>query len=576
LAGMETSVSDRPFSDGTIRASVAGAGPIWTIGAILMATFIALPVLAVVWIALFPTVDIWGHLAATVLPGYIATTLMIMIGVGIGVAVIGTGTAWLVAMCRFPGHKLFAWLLILPMAMPAYVVAYTYTDLLEYAGPVQTVLRLAFGWENSSDYWFPAIRSNGGAITVLTLVLYPYVYLLARAAFIEQSVCALEVSRTLGRTPMEGFISVALPLARPAIVVGVMLALMETLNDFGTVDYFAVRTLTAGVFDVWFGMGNPGGAAQIALVLLGFVILVIWLERLSRRRQRFHGTTTRHKSSASFRLGGWRAGLAVICCAVPITLGFVVPAVVLVIYATRRLAVSGLGDQSTADYFTHSGNSVLLASSTAAVTLVIGIFLAYAQRLQPTALVRATVRWANVGYALPGIAIAIGVLLPIGAFDNAVDAFMRRSFGISTGLLISGSVGALMIAYVVRFLAVSLGAAESGLGKVTPNVDMAARTLGQGPLATLFRVHLPLIRGSVLTGAVLVFVDTMKELPATLILRPFNFDTLATFVYQYASDELLEECSLAALTIVVAGIVPVILLNHMVSANRYKDRSPTG
>jgi iron(III) transport system permease protein len=566
LARMETTVSDRPFSEGPLRASVAGAGPVWTIGAILTATFIALPVLAVVWIALFPSENIWGHLAATVLPGYIATTLMIMIGVGIGVAVIGTGTAWLVAMCRFPGQKLFAWLLILPMAMPAYVVAYTYTDLLEYAGPVQTALREAF----------PTIRSDGGAITVLSLVLYPYVYLLARAAFLEQSVCALEVSRTLGRTPMEGFVSVALPLARPAIVVGVMLALMETLNDFGTVDYFAVRTLTAGVFDVWFSMGNPGGAAQIALVLLGFVILVIWLERLSRRRQRFHGTTTRHKSSPGFRLGGWRAGLAMICCAVPITLGFVVPAVVLVIYATRRLAVVGLGDQSTAAYLSHSGNSVLLASSAAAVTLVIGVFLAYAQRLRPTALVRGTVRWTNVGYALPGVAIAIGVLLPIGAFDNALDAFMRRSFGISTGLLISGSIGALMIAYVVRFLAVSLGAAESGLGKVTPNVDMAARTLGQGPLATLLRVHLPLIRGSVLTGAVLVFVDTMKELPATLILRPFNFDTLATFVYQYASDELLEECSLAALTIVVAGIVPVILLNNMVSANRDKDRPSAG
>jgi iron(III) transport system permease protein len=548
------------FGVETARASVAGARMIWPIGAVLTAALIAMPILAIIWIALFPTENAWTHLASTVLPGYIATTLVLMVGVGIGVAVVGTATAWLVSMCRFPGRGVFAWLLILPMAMPAYVIAYTYTDLMEYAGPVQTSLRAMFGWSNSREYWFPEIRGKGGAITMLTLVLYPYVYLLARAAFLEQSVCALEVSRTLGRTPRESFFAVALPLARPAIVVGVMLALMETLNDFGTVDYFAVRTLTAGVFDVWFEMGNPGGAAQIALVLLGFVILVIWLERHSRRRQRFHGTTTRQKPPVGFRLKGWKACLAMLCCGFPILAGFLVPAGVLIFYAARRLGVDG-----TAAHLVHTGNSLLLATVAALLTLVIGTFLAYAQRLWPAALVRGAVRWAGIGYALPGVAIAIGVLLPVGAFDNAVDGFMRAEFGISTGLLISGSIGALMIAYVVRFLAISLGAAEAGLGKVTPNVDKAARTLGHGPLATLIKVHLPLIRGSVLTGAVLVFVDTMKELPATLVLRPFNFDTLATFVYQYASDELLEECSLAALTIVAAGIVPVILLNRMIA-----------
>lgn len=563
---MDTTAPRARFLEPAARASVAGVHAVWPVGATLTAALIALPILAIAWIAFFPTENIWGHLAATVLPGYIATTVLLMVGVGIGVAVIGTGTAWLVAMCRFPGRKIFAWLLILPMAMPAYVIAYSYTDLLEYAGPVQSALRAAFGWANARDYWFPRIRGDGGAIAMLTLVLYPYVYLLARAAFLEQSVCALEVSRTLGRTPREAFVSVALPLARPAIVVGVMLALMETLNDFGTVDYFAVRTLTAGVFDVWFGMGNAGGGAQIALVLLSFVVLVIWLERHSRRSQRFHGTTTRRKSPPGFQLRGWRAWLAMLCCALPIIAGFLVPASLLMVYAARRF-----GEDGTATYLAHTGNSVMLATLAAALTLVIGVFLAYAQRLRPTLLVRGAVRWASVGYALPGVAIAIGVLLPIGAFDNAVDGVMRAEFGVSTGLLISGGIGALMIAYVVRFLAISLGSAESGLGKVTPNVDMAARTLGHGPLATLVRVHLPLIRGSVLTGAVLVFVDTMKELPATLVLRPFNFDTLATFVYQYASDELLEECSLAALTIVVAGIVPVILLNHMIAGERRSD-----
>jgi iron(III) transport system permease protein len=548
------------FGEGSARASVAGAHMVWPIGATLTAALIALPILAIVWIALFPTENSWGHLTSTVLPGYIATTVLLMAGVGLGVTVIGTGTAWLVAMCRFPGRGVFAWLLILPLAMPAYVIAYTYTDLLEYAGPVQTALRSMFEWRDAKDYWFPEIRGKGGAIVMLTLVLYPYVYLLARAAFLEQSVCALEVSRSLGRTPRESFFAVALPLARPAIVVGVMLALMETLNDFGTVDYFAVRTLTAGVFDVWFDMGNPGGAAQIALVLLGFVIMVIWLERHSRRRQRFHGTTTRRKPPVGFQLRGLKAGLAMLCCGLPIIAGFLVPASVLIVYALGRL-----GEDGIAAHLIHTGNSVLLAGVAAILTLVIGVFLAYAQRLWPTGLVRGAVRWASIGYALPGVAIAIGVLLPMGAFDNAVDGFMRAEFGVSTGLMISGGIGALMIAYVVRFLAISLGAAEAGLGKVTPNVDMAARALGHGPLATLIKVHLPLIRGSVLTGAVLVFVDTMKELPATLVLRPFNFDTLATYVYQYASDELLEECSLAALTIVAAGILPVILLNHMIA-----------
>ncbi len=567
MAAADASQTGGALRDGPARASVAGAHVVWPIGATLTAALIAMPVLAITWIAFFPTENAWAHLASTVLPGYIGTTLALMTGVGIGVAMMGTGAAWLVAMCRFPGRKIFAWLLILPMAMPAYVIAYTYTDILEYAGPVQSALRAVFGWQNAREYWFPDVRSLGGAVVMLTLVLYPYVYLLARAAFLEQSVCALEVSRTLGRTPRESFLRVALPLARPAIVVGVMLALMETLNDFGTVDFFAVRTLTAGVFDVWFDMGNPGGAAQIALVLLGFVVLLIWLERHSRRRQRFHGTTTRKKPPQGFKLTGWKAGLAMLGCAFPVLAGFFIPASVLLSYA-----VGHIGDDGLTATLGHAGNSIMLASLAAFLTLVIGVFLAYAKRLWPTVLVRGAVRWASIGYALPGIAIAIGVLLPIGAFDNAVDDYMRANFGISTGLLISGGIGALLIAYTVRFLAISLGAAEAGLAKVTPNVDMAARTLGRGPLATLLSVHIPLIRSSVLTGAVLVFVDTMKELPATLVLRPFNFDTLATFVYQYASSEQLEECSLAALTIVAAGILPVALVNHMIARDA-RDRS---
>lgn len=563
MAGLDGAARAAGISDGGVRASVAGARAVWTVGALATAGLIVLPILSILWIAAFPSENVWGHLAATVLPGYIARTALLMAGVGIGVAVVGAGTAWLTAACRFPGRAVFDWALILPLAMPSYVVAYVYTDLLEYAGPVQGALRETFGWTSARDYRFPEIRSEGGAIAVLSLVLYPYVYALARATFLEQSVRALEVGRALGRRPVAGFFAVALPLARPAIVVGVTLALMETIADFGTVDYFAVRTLTAGVFDVWYGMGNPGGAAQIALVLLGFVVLLVWLERASRRRQRFHQAGAPEGAGSRFVLTGWRAALAVAACAIPVAAGFVLPAAVL-----ARYALGELDGFSAGPYLSSAGNSLMLAALAAALAGAAGVFLGYARRLRPTLAVRGAVRLAGLGYAVPGAVLAIGVLLPAGAFDNALDGFLRERFGVSTGLLISGSIAALLIAYVARFMAISLGAAEAGLARVTPNIDMAARTLGHGPAATLRRVHLPMIRGAVLTGAVLVFVDTMKELPATLILRPFDFETLATFVYQYASDELLEECSLAALTIVAAGVLPVILLNRAIAAGR--------
>ncbi len=539
--------------------TVAGASVVWPIGAIIVACLVVFPIGAIGLLAFSPTENIWDHLATTVLPRYILTTILLMSSVGVGVAIIGTGTAWLIAMCRFPGRKFFAWALVLPMAMPAYVIAYTYTDLLEYAGPVQTFLRALFGWTSTQDYWFPAIRSIGGAATMMTLVLYPYVFLMARVSFLTQSITALEVSRTLGRTPIQSFLSVGLPLARPAIVVGVTLALMETLNDFGTVDYFAVRTLTAGIFDVWFGMGNAGGACQLTLVLLGFVVFVVWIERASRHKQRFHETSTRLKPAPGIKLQGWKSMLAILACSLPITIGFLVPTIVLSNYA-----MANFSEVSLFDYFKCASNTIILAALAAVFTLSIGLFLAYAYRLHPAAMVRSTVRLATLGYAVPGVVIAIGILLPMGSFENSLDALMRSTVGISTGLIISGTIFALLIAYIVRFLVMGIGSVEAGLSRVTPHIDMAARTLGHGPLATLIYVHFPLIRSSILTGALLVFVDTMKELPATLVLRPFNFDTLATFVYQYASDEMLEECSLAALTIVLAGIIPVILLNQKI------------
>ena len=533
-------------------------GRAWILGGSVMAVIVASPLLAIAWIALFPSENIWPHLASTILPRHSWNTLLLMIGNGIGVFIIGTSTAWLVATSDFPGRRVFEWALLLPLAVPAYIVAFVYTDILEFAGPVQGLLRDIFGWQTKRDYWFPEIRSMGGANFVMSFVLYPYVYLLARAAFREQSASVLEASRTLGRGAWKTFFTVALPLARPAIVVGTALALMETLADFGTVDYFAVNTLTVSVFDVWFGMGNAGGAAQIALVMLAFVVVLVSLERIGRRGRRYHNTSTRHTSSR-FQLLGTRRWLATTLCGLPILIGFLIPAGVL-----TRHAIVFFDESWNAAFFGFARNSLMLATMAAAVALAIAVFLAYGRRLS-NPFFGVLSRIALLGYAVPGAVLAVGVLIPFATLDNAVDGLMRDWFGVSTGLILSGTVFALVFAYVVRFLAVGFGAVEASLGKIQPSMDMAARSLGAGPSRTLWRIHLPMIRGSLIAAATIVFVDSMKELPATLILRPFNFDTLATHVYQFASDELLEQSALSALTIVIAGIVPVILLSRAIT-----------
>ncbi|WP_259782667.1 ABC transporter permease [Aestuariispira ectoiniformans] len=535
----------------------------WTGGAFTVAAFVFLPIAAIIVLAFSPEENIWPHLVSTMLPRYIKNTLILMLGVGTGTFLMGISAAWLVTMCRFPGQRLFEWALLLPMAMPAYVVAYVYTDLIEYAGPVQTGLRALFGWKLKSEYWFPEIRTAGGAIAMLSLVLYPYVYMLTRASFLQQSVCVLEAGRVLGRTPWQCFWSIALPLARPAVVVGLALSMMETLNDFGTIDFFAVHTLTAGVFDVWMSMNNLGGAAQISLVMLVFVIGLLWIERASRRGQRYHSTSTKYQALPGYLLTGWKKIGAVVLCSALVILGFILPAIVLTYYAIGHWEISW-----TPEFLTYAKHSILLSGGAAAISVTIGVFLAYALRLNKGRKLKIATRLASVGYAMPGAVLAIGVLIPFANFDNAFDAFMKSHFGISTGLLLSGTATAIIFAYTVRFLAVGFGGVETALLKVTPNMDDAARTLGQRPLGVLRHVHLPMIRGGILGGAILVFVDSMKELPATLILRPFNFDTLATYVYQYASDELLEECALGALTIVLAGILPVILLSKAVRTSR--------
>ncbi len=475
-------------------------------------------------------------------------------------------------MCRFPGRRVFEWLLLLPLAIPAYVIASGDTDFLEYAGPVQGLLRAVFGWHSARDYFFPEIRSLGGAIIFMGLVLYPYVYLLARSAFLEQSVNVLEVSRVLGRGPWRTFSTVSLPAARPAIAVGVSLALMETLNDYGTVEFFAVYTMTAGLVDVWLGMGSLAGGAQIATTMLVFVVALISLERISRRHQKvYQHSSSRFRPLPAYRLKGSHAGLAVVVCALPVVAGFVIPVLVL-----GRLAVVYFEDSWTPAFQTYVLNSLVLSASAALLALAVALFIAYSRRLHGGRLLALTTRVAALGYAVPGAVLAVGILVPVAAFDNALDAFLRETVGISSGLLLSGTVAAVLFAYVVRFLAVALGQVESSLEKISPSVDMAARTLGYRAGQTLVRYHLPLVRGAMLTAVMIVFVDCMKELPATLLLRPFNFETLATHVYQFASDEMLGEAALGSLTIVAVGLIPVLLLSRMISRSRPGLAEPTG
>jgi iron(III) transport system permease protein len=544
----------------------------WTAGALVLAALALMPVAAVVFFAVDSSGDIWGHLVRTSLPGYVGNTLWLMLGVGCSVFLTGVSTAWLVTMCRFPGRRIFEWLLLFPLAIPAYVIAYAYTDFLEYAGPVQGLLRALFGWHSARDYFFPEIRSLGGAITLMGLVLYPYVYLLARSAFLEQSVNVLEVSRVLGRGPWRTFTTVSLPAARPAIVVGVSLALMETLNDYGTVDFFAVYTMTAGLVDVWLGMGSLAGGAQIATTMLAFVILLITLERISRRHQKvYQQSSSRFRALPAYYLGGFRSALAIMACALPVLGGFVVPVLVL-----GRLAIVYFERSWTPAFQTYTLNSLLLSASAALLALLVALFIAYSRRLSGGRVLGFATRIAALGYAVPGAVLAVGILVPFAAFDNALDALLRRTVGISSGLLLSGTVVAVLFAYVVRFLAVALGQVESSLEKVSPSMDMAARTLGYRAGQTLLRYHVPLIRGGMLTAVMIVFVDCMKELPATLLLRPFNFETLATHVYQFASDEMLGEAALGSLTIVVVGLIPVLVLSRMIARSRLTSGNPAG
>ncbi|MBK8762535.1 MAG: iron ABC transporter permease [Sulfuritalea sp.] len=532
--------------------------------AFALALLVALPVLAV-GINLFSggTGGTWSHLMATVLPDYVANSIWLCCGVGLGVASMGTGAAWLVALNDFPGRRIAEWALLLPMAMPAYVLAYTYTDFLQFVGPVQTTLRESFGWTRD-DYWFPEVRSLGGAVVLFSCVLYPYVYLLARTAFLERAGGMIEAARALGLNPWQGFWRVSIPLARPAIAAGMALALMETLADYGTVAYFAVQTFTTGIYRAWFSLGDRVAAAQLSASLLGFVAALILLERVSRGHARYHDSSGRRRATRQV-LRGWHALLAQIGCSIPVVVGFLLPAILLL-----RLAFGDSSEEAgnlSARFMTLARNSCLLAALAAAIAAAMALLLGFAAREGRFLSVLAG-RVVGLGYAVPGSVIAVGVLIPVTRLDHWLADIWQQLGGANPGLILTGGLAALVYAYLARFLAIALQTVEAGMARITPSMEAAARSLGSGPGETLRRVHLPLLRGSLLTAALLVFVDVMKELPATLVMRPFNFDTLATQTFTLAADERLAEASSAALAIVVVGLLPIIILARQISAGR--------
>ena len=535
----------------------------WTVSVMAIALLIAAPILFVFSSIFTKSGAIWQHLASTVLKDYVINSLLLMFLVGMGVCLIGVGTAWLVTMCRFKGSRWLEWGLLLPLAAPAYLLAYAYTNMLDYFGPVQSALRRVFGWTSIQDYWFPNIRSLWGAALMLLLVLYPYVYLLARVAFLEQSVCTIEASRSLGCNPWKSFFSIALPLARPSIAAGLALALMETLNDLGTVEYFGINTFTTGIYRTWLGLGERAAAAQLAACLMIFILLLIILERRSRNAAQYYEPSNSIQRLTQFQLNSWRSALALTACLIPIALGFVIPAGYLL-----ELTLNNLDSVFDGDFIDLAQHSFILAGITAIAAMTISLFMAYGQRLESSWLMKTAVRIAAMGYAIPGSVIAVGVLIPVAELDNIIDGWMQATFNISTGLLLSGTVASLIFAYLVRFLAVSFGSVESSLNKISPSLDDASRSLGSSSTETLRRVHTPLLAGGLLTSAMLVFVDVMKELPATLVIRPFNFDTLGIRVYQYASDERLAEAAAPALAIVLVGIIPVILLSWRITHSR--------
>jgi len=521
---------------------------------LLVAAICLLPLIGVAAAAAFGTFETLGQLAQTVLWRYTWTTLVLVTLVALGSMLIGTGAAWLVVTTEFRGRRLLEVALIVPLAFPAYVLAYAYTDVLDHPGIVQSTLREVMGW-GPRDYWFPEIRSLGGAALMLTLVLYPYVYLLTRAAFRMQAATPFYAARSLGVSPLKAFLRVSLPMARPAIAAGALLVIMETIADFGTVAHFSVQTFATGIYTSWFGLADRGAAAQLALGLLAFALLIAALEYTNRGGAAF-AAKGRQDPFVRVRLTGLRAVAAQVLCLLPVLLGVIVPTITLVLMGLRS-------DQDIFSdrYIGFIQNSLLLAGLAAVITVAAAIVLGTFNRVASSCVSLASLFVGRLGYAVPGGVIAVGLLVPFARFDNWLDARMEAWFDISTGLLISGSIWLLIAAYMIRFLSAAIGAYDSGLSAVTHNVDAASRVLGRTAWGTVRDIHVPVLLPSILTALLIVFVDTIKELPATLILRPFNYDTLAVQAFRLASDERLEGAAVPSLMIAAIGLIPVILLS---------------
>jgi iron(III) transport system permease protein len=523
----------------------------WPYASAFLSFVIAIPILVVASSLAAPDVEIWRHLWQTQLGEIVWNTVRLIVGVGIGVFFLGTGLAWLVTMYRFPGQRVFQWLFVLPIAMPAYVIGFVYRALLDYTGPVQTELRFLFG----KQVWFPDIASYGGVVIVMTLVLYPYVYLLARTGFLEQSAGKIEAARALGADGWSVFRKVALPLARPSIATGVALALMEALADFGTVAIYGYNTFTVAIYRIWFGMFNRSAATELATLLLVLTLGLLALERAVRGRARFYQTEGAMRPLSAKQLRGWKACLATAIAVLVVAAGFAIPAVQLLIWAFE-------GAEFDSRYPELLRVTLKLAITTALLAVAAAVVVAYGLRLSRSRVVRVCARVATMGYALPGSVIAVGVLGPMAFLDHGIGTLLENSLGISIGLIFIGSMAGLVFAYLVRFLAVSSQTVEASLVKITPSMDMAGRSLGAGTTGVLRRIHLPLIRRGLSAAAVLVFVDVVKEMPATLLLRPFGYDTLAVRVWQFTSESLWEAAALPALTIVLVGLLPVVLLTR--------------
>ncbi len=530
----------------------------WSILTTLIALLLTVPLWVLVSFVFEPTNDNWAHLSDTLLPVYIINSLWLMLGVTIGTLLLGIPTAWLISQYQFFGKSILHWALLLPMAMPAYIIAYTYTGLLEFEGPVQSALRTVFETQ-TINLWFPEIRSLGGAIVMFSLVLYPYVYLLARTSFANQSQSVMHASRTLGAGPYKTFFKVALPIARPAIIAGLTLALMETLADFGTVQHFGVPTFTTGIYRTWTGFGDTTTTAQLSILLLVFVTTLMAIEFWSRKKAQYFTGHNQPLRKTLPTLTGHQSLLAFSVCLLPILFGFIIPALQLLDWS-----INVASTQLNSEFFALVWNSFSLAFVTALITISIALLLLYVKRAQQHTFIDNTVRIAGLGYAIPGVVIAVAVMIPFAWLDNTVDNWARTHLDISTGLLLSGTLFALVFAYCFRFLSVALQSVGSGLSQIKPSMDESAKTLGANNWTLLKRIHIPLLSSSLITAFILVFVEVLKELPTTLILRPFNFNTLSVRAYEMAADERLADAGLPALLIVITGLIPVIILSKLI------------